>query len=180
MYARTVSPLDAVIDAVAEFEQVMAGIQELNKLDAHDLVKDGFIELAKIDTAMAEIRGLGPLGQSNSLSRENITILLEGCRGMTASLNWNEVVNPIVQKCGISNQSPPLTDALVVASVCKFIPENRTIQISCGADNTWFLATLTHGVLGKSVCVRHQSEGKDTIRFGEAPEQVAIQTTDGI
>ena len=91
-----------------------------------------------------EIKGLGALEQPSSLTQENIKILLEACRAMTTSLNWNRVVNPIVQKCGISNQPLPLTDALVLASVCRSVPENRIIHINCGTDKAWFLATLTH------------------------------------
>jgi hypothetical protein len=176
-----VSPLDSVIDAVAEFKRKMTETQQINKWGAYDLLpKDNFITPAIHDDTLAEIRMLGALEHQSSLTRENIEILLKACREMTGSLDWDKVVNPIVQKCGISNQTPPLASALVIASVSTLVPKNRTLQITCGTHDTWFLVTLTHGVLGKNVCVTYQSGGKDTLRFGETPEQVAIKIVEGM
>lgn len=173
------APLNHAVPAVTEFELIRAGLLNINELGAHDiLVKDGFMDCEKMDTALAEMSASG-LEQRNGLSGPNVKILLEACRVMTASLDWSGFVDPMVRKCGNSTQHPPLAEGLLIASLLGFWPKDRVLQIHCCSDHAWFLATLMHVVLGRNVCVAPRSGSKDTVRFGGAPEHVAIQTTEG-
>lgn len=174
------SSLNAAIDAISGLELVIARYQQINRVFADEiLLEDGFIKLSKIPRASEELRLLGVAEPPSGLSRENIEILLEACCAMTASLDWNQVVGHMLQKFDVSNSPPPLENALLVALLSGSAPKDRILQIECDIDDACLLAALTHGGLGTSVVVRYRSGHQDTIRFGNAPEQVAVQIVEG-